>query len=781
MHELIKALEDDSRFMSCVTRWERIPPRDGAYAPLPDDLDPAIRSALASRGIAHLYSHQAESYEAARAGRDFVVVTPTASGKTLSYNLAVLQTLIESPESRALYLFPTKALSQDQQSELNESVMAGELPVKIVTYDGDTPVSLRVSARDKGQIVISNPDMLHAGVLPNHPKWIKFLRNLKFVVIDEVHTYRGIFGSHMTNLVRRLKRIAAFYGSDPTFICCSATIGNPGELASRIVEKEMQLIDRNGAPTGEKHLVLYNPPLVDRVQGIRRGVVKEAQRLALRFLRGGVKTIVFARSRVRTELIASYINRSLANVYNENERIRVEAYRGGYLPNERRAIEKGLRDGSIHGVVSTNALELGIDIGGLDAAVLGGYPGSVASAWQQAGRAGRRNTVSLAVVVASAAPIDQYIVKHPEYFLGRAPESGFVDANNMYVLTDHLKCAVFELPFRDRGDFPEESEAVLEYLEEGGVVRRTGDAYYWADRSYPAEEVSLRSATSDNVIIVDTTKGRHEVIGEMDRPSAKELIFDNAIYIHRGAQYVVTQLDLENRRCYVEHTDVNYFTDALVKRDIKVLEEDERMGASGCQVVVGDILVRSQVAKFKKLRFGTHENVGYGEISLPEEEMHTRSVVMVFPPESSAGRAVESMDATEIGPALSRIGTLVKNVAPVFLLCDPGDIGVAERVRDPHFEAPALYVYDSYPGGSGLSEAFLTRIDEILGASLELVRACPCEEGCPSCVGPRDPEEEIDGNPKAAVDHFLASWLGDASGPGGESSPARESGVAGGE
>jgi DEAD/DEAH box helicase domain-containing protein len=759
MHELIRGLQDDDAFTSCVTRWETIPPREGSYEELPSDIHGSIRSALEERGITKLYSHQAESYRAARSGRDFVVVTPTASGKTLCYNLAVLQKILEEPESRALYLFPTKALSQDQQSELNESVLAGQLNVKIVTYDGDTPVSLRVSARDKGQIVISNPDMLHAGILPNHPKWIKFLRNLKYIVIDEVHTYRGIFGSHMTNLIRRLRRITRFYGSDPTFICCSATIGNPAELAGRIVEKEMLLIDRNGAPSGEKHLVLYNPPLVDRVQGIRRGVVNEAQKLALRLLREGVKTIVFSRSRVRTELIASYINKSLANMYNENERIRVEAYRGGYLPNERRAIEKGLRDGSIQGVVSTNALELGIDIGGLDAAILGGYPGSVSSAWQQAGRAGRRNTVSLAIIVATAAPIDQYIVKHPEYFLGRPPESGFVDADNMYVLADHVKCAVFELPFKELGEFPEQTQAVLDYLEENGTVRKTGDAYYWSDRSYPAEEISLRSATSDNVIIVDTTKGRHEVIGEMDRPSAKELIFDNAIYIHRGNQYVVEQLDLENRRCYVSETDVNYFTDALVKRDIKVLQEDERIETAGAGVMVGDILVRSQVAKFKKLRYRTHENVGYGEISLPEEEMHTRSVVLLCEEGTAAGDAVSALDIAEVGPALARIGTVIRNVAPVFLLCDPGDIGVSERVRDPHFGCPALYIYDQYPGGSGLSEAFVGRIAPILRASLDLIHGCSCSEGCPSCVGPRDPEEEVDGNPKSAVEHLLSAWL----------------------
>ncbi len=757
---LINELEQDGAFQSCVSRWERIPAREGSYAPLPGDLNPMVARSLVDRGISQLYTHQVASYEAGRAGRHFVVVTPTASGKTLCYNLPVLQSILEHPESRALYLFPTKALSQDQQSELNESVLAGDLPVKIVTYDGDTPASLRVSARDTGQIVISNPDMLHAGVLPNHPKWIKFLRNLRYVVIDEVHTYRGIFGSHLTNLVRRLKRVAAFYGSHPTFICCSATIGNPQELASQIVEEEMLLIDSNGAPAGAKHLILYNPPLVDRVQGIRRGVVNESQRLALRFLKAGIKTIVFSRSRVRTELIASYINKSLANMYTDNSRIRVEPYRGGYLPSERRAIERGLRDGSIQGVVSTNALELGIDIGGLDAAILGGYPGSIASAWQQAGRAGRRNTLSVAVVVASSAPLDQYMVKHPEYYLGHPPESGFVDPDNPYVLTDHMKCAVFELPFRERNPFPEESEAVLEYLEESGVVRKTGDAYYWADRSYPAEEISLRSATADNVVIVDTTGGRNEVIGEMDRPSAKEMIFTNAVYIHRGDQFVVTNLDLENRRCYVEASTGGYFTDAIVKRDIKVLQEDEREKRAGCEIVVGDILVRSQVAKFKKLRYRTHENIGFGEISLPEEEMHTRSAILVFSPETPSGAALESMKPEAVGPAVSRIGSLIRNVAPVFLLCDPRDIRVAARLRDPHFSAPSLYVYDSYPGGSGLSEAFVPRAMEILSAALDLVQQCPCSEGCPSCVGPRDPEEEVDGNPKQAVAEFLAGWVG---------------------
>ncbi|MFP4552127.1 MAG: DEAD/DEAH box helicase, partial [Spirochaetales bacterium] len=397
-----------------------------------------------------------------------------------------------------------------------------------------------------------------------------------------------------------------------------------------------------------------------------------------------------------------------------------------------------------------------------DAAILGGYPGSIASAWQQAGRAGRRNTISLAVVVATASPLDQYMVMHPEYFLGAPPENGFVDPNNLYVLSDHLKCAAFELPISDPSPFPEDALPALEYLEETGVLRKTGGAYYWADRSYPAESISLRSATSDNVIIIDVTKGRHIVIGEMDRPSAKEMIFDNAIYIHRGAQYVVRELDIEDRRCYVEETDVNYFTDALVKRDIKVLEEDERLERFGCETVIGDILVRTQVAKFKKLRYRTHENIGFGEISVPEEEMHTRSLMLVFSKETRSGSALASLAPEITGPALARLGTLVKNVAPVFLLCDPRDIGVAERLRDPHFGAPALYIYDSYPGGSGLSEAFAPKISEILSAASELVQRCPCTEGCPSCVGPRDSNDPSELNPKRAASQLLSTWMENA-------------------
>ncbi len=761
IEQLIAQLENDKAFLSCVTRWEKIPARQGQYSDLPSELHPALSAALKKRGISRLYTHQALCYQHVRAGKNITVVTPTASGKTLCYNLPILQSLLEYPTAKALYLFPTKALSQDQQAELNEVVLGGEMPVKIYTYDSDTPGSVRVSARETGRIVISNPDMLHTGILPNHPKWIKFLQNLRFVVIDEVHTYRGVFGSHMTNLIRRLKRILRFYNTKPLFICCSATIGNPLELSQAVIEEQAQLIDKSGAPSGSKHLIFYNPPLVDPVQGIRRGVVKEAQKLAVWFLKTGIKIIVFARSRVRTELIASYINKSLANVYTDNQRIRVESYRGGYLPNERHSIEQGLRQGTVQGVVSTNALELGIDIGGLDAAILAGFPGSIASSWQQAGRAGRSTTVSLAVIIASASPLNQYIINHPEYFLEKSPESGWIDANNMYILLDHLKCAVFELPFKQSEGFPGPVKELLDYLEENGVIHRSVDSYYWADRSYPAEQISLRSATSENVVIVNTSKGKQEVIGEMDRPSAKELLYDNAIYMHRGEQYVVTSLDMENKRCYVEETDVNYYTDSIVKTDIKLLHEDTRYDIANIRLVVGDILVRTQAAKFKKLKFNTHENIGYGDIHLPEEEMHTRSVVVLFAEHTPAGTAFSNLDDAEKIPVIARLGYLIKNVSPVFLLCDPRDIGIAERLKDTHFACPCLYIYDSYPGGTGLSEGFTERAHSIFRAALERVELCSCKTGCPSCIGAVEATADNKINAKIALHTFLKVWLKD--------------------
>ncbi|GHV54303.1 putative ATP-dependent helicase YprA [Spirochaetia bacterium] len=780
---------------------------DGRYAPFPKDLDDRIAAALKRRGIEQIYTHQAEVWEQCQAGKNVVVVTPTASGKTLCYNLPCLQALLRDEKARCLYLFPTKALSQDQQSELNElvgpppsvdikngrGVATGNslvetfmgLPIKVSTYDGDTPESLRVAARDTGRIIISNPDMLHAGILPNHPKWIKFFSSLKYIVIDEAHAYRGVLGSHVADVIRRLRRIAAFYGAKPQFILCSATIANPRELSKALIGQEVALVDNNGAPRGEKRIILYNPPLVDAVQGIRRSVVTESRRWMLAFLKAGIKTILFAHSRVKTEVAAAYVNEDLANLYTDNSRIKVEAYRGGLLPNERREIEKGLREGSIHGVVSTNALELGIDIGGLDASVVAGFPGSFNSFWQQSGRAGRRGGTSVSVFVASASPLDQFIMNDPDWFFRKSAEEARLDPDNPYILTDHIKCAAFELPFTNEeldasspalGPFGEGARDVLEYLEEEGIVRHTGSRWHWADRSFPAEGISLRSATADNVVIIDVTRGRNAVIGEMDRPSAKELIFVNAVYIHRGRQYLVESLDIANRKCLVREAEVNYFTDGLVKTDIKVLSEDEFFfynataleeypvqndsgqnvrGHSATQNAAGvlcDVLVRSQVAKFKKIRFHTQENIGYGDIDLPEEEMQTRALALLFGPETAGGAVLAAMDEEETGSVLSGAGTLIKLIAPIFLLCDPRDLGLAERVRDPHFGIPALYIYDKYPGGTGLSEALARRTAELFRSISAAAERCPCKSGCPSCVGP--------GGNKAGTVEFLRALKG---------------------
>jgi DEAD/DEAH box helicase domain-containing protein len=766
---LAESLLGDPILGPCFTHSETIPAREASCAPLPEGLSPRLKEALASRGVESLYVHQAEAYRLAERGEDFCVVTPTASGKTLCYNLPVLQCLLKDGEARALYLFPTKALSQDQQSELNETLaaMGGAAGLKVATYDGDTPSSLRVSARDTGRIIITNPDMLHSGILPNHPKWHRFFEKLAYVVVDEMHAYRGIFGAHVANVIRRLLRVAAFYGSKPRFIFCSATIGNPAELASMLRGAPVALVDKNGAPSGEKRVLFYNPPLVDPVQGIRRSVATESQRLALACLRAGIKTILFARSRLRVEVIASYINQALRNLHTANEGIRVEPYRGGFLPNERREIERGLRDGTIQGVVSTNALELGIDIGGLDACVVAGFPGSFSSFWQQAGRAGRRAGGSLVILVASSSPLDQYLLRHPEYFMGRPPEKAALDADNPCVLADHVKCAAFELPFAEGETMGEGTAEALALLNEEGVLRKSGGRFYWSDRSYPSEAVSLRSATADNVVIIDVTRGRDQVIGEMDRPGAKELIYDDAVYLHHGRQYIVRKLDIENRVCRVEESNVNYYTDAVVKADLEVLAVDRDEARGPFRLCLCDVLVRTQVAKFKKIRFHTHENIGFGEVHEDAEETQTRALVMSLPQGSGARSRIEGLEPGMKSAVLSGIGSLVSRIAPMLVLCDAKDLGIAERARDPFFGTPALYVYDRYPGGSGLSEALLESLPALLAAARELAASCPCASGCPSCVGaPESEAPRAEGEPdrpdvKREVAAFLAACLGE--------------------
>src|SRR5579884_2993293 len=476
------------------------PARPGRFAAVPDSVHPALQEMLAARGIAQLYTHQADAFRLASEGRNVVVVTPTASGKTLCYNLPVLNALIADPHARALYLFPTKALAMDQLHEMQSSLDAAGSDLRAFTYDGDTPQDARRAIRERANIVLTNPDMLHAGILPHHTKWAKCFEKLQYVVIDELHYYRGVYGSHLANLIRRLKRVCAFYGSAPRFICCSATIANPRELAQALAEDEFDLVDNNGAPSGEKYFVFYNPPVVNRQLGIRRSYLQEARRIATEFIDRGQQTLIFANNRLATEILLKYLRDACERGPLPAESVR--GYRGGYLPKERREIEKQLRSGQIRAVVSTNALELGIDIGSLDAVVMAGYPGTIASTWQRAGRAGRRQTSSIAVLVASSAPLDQYVVEHPEYFFERSPEHARINADNLEILLNHLKCAAFELPIGDGEKFgPHETGELCRFLDEDAhLLHHSGGCWHWTSDTYPADAVSLRAVSSDNFV-----------------------------------------------------------------------------------------------------------------------------------------------------------------------------------------------------------------------------------------------------------------------------------------
>ncbi|HXF82725.1 MAG TPA: DEAD/DEAH box helicase, partial [bacterium] len=546
-----------------VAAWKEIPAQPARYAPLPPGLDPALAAALRRRGIEQLYTHQAEAFEAAARGEHLAVVTPTASGKTLCYNLPVLDRILRDPSARALYLFPTKALAADQVDELQQLIAAIGRDIKTFTYDGDTPASARRAIRAAGHIVVTNPDMLHTAILPHHTKWLRLFENLRYVVIDELHQYRGVFGSHVANVLRRLRRICAFYGSDPQLICASATIGNPREHAERLTGRPMTLLDRSGAPQGERVIAFVNPPLVNRELGIRRDTLLEVRALAGEFIRGGVPTIVFGRSRLAAELLTTYL-RELAREAGRDPGT-VQGYRAGYLPGERRAVERGLREGTIQAVAATNALELGIDIGQLSAAILAGYPGTIASTWQQMGRAGRTGELSAAILVATSSPLDQYIVHHPEYFFGHSPEQALINPDNLLVLTSHLKCAAFELPLgADEPYGPGLVTAILEALAAQGIVHSDGQRWHYVAERFPAEEVSLRSASTENVVIIDQTEARPAVIGEIDLAAAPAFVHDDAIYLHLGQQYHVDRLDWEARKAYVRRVDVDYYTDAEI-------------------------------------------------------------------------------------------------------------------------------------------------------------------------------------------------------------------------
>jgi DEAD/DEAH box helicase domain-containing protein len=709
-----------------------MPARPADRRPIPDWLDPRLRAALAKRGIDALYTHQSEAIEALRDGRDVAVVTPTASGKSLCYNLPVLQAVAEDPATRALYLFPTKALSQDQTAELRELSALAELELVAAVYDGDTPAPIRTTIRAAGQVVVTNPDMLHTAILPHHTKWFQLFEQLRFIVVDEAHSYRGVFGSHVANVLRRLQRICEHYGTDPRIVCCSATVGNPREFAETLTGRTIHVIDRNGAPSGEKHIVVLDPPPIDQRLGIRPGAVGLARRAALSFVRAGRQTIVFGRSRVAVELLLTSLREALREGRGPLERIR--GYRGGYLPSERRAIESGLRNGEILGVVSTNALELGIDIGRLDAAILAGYPGTIAATWQQMGRAGRRQEVSVAILVAGAGAVDQYVATHPEYLFDTSPEEARLDPENLHVLLAHVRAATFELPFSPGERFgAEPADELLAFLGEEGHVRQADDGrWYWASENFPASEISLRVAAPENVVIIDTGGPRPRVIGEVDLFSAPTLVHENAIYLHESRQYHVDRLDWDERKAYVRPIDVDHYTQAELAVTLKPLETFAEEALPGGTRAHGEVMVSTLATIYKKLKLDTHENLGWGRIHLPETELQTTAWWLTVDPEHVATWRREALDVALVGA-----GRALQTVASVLLMSDPRDLGLVTQVRSPHAERPVVYLYESVPGGVGLSPRLFERHAPLLAGARDLIESCPCDSGCPACVGPR--------------------------------------------
>ena len=857
--ELLASLRLNRDFMANVVAWERLPSRPASTHPvrLPD----GVSSALHHRGIEQLFTHQAAALTAVSQNQNVAIATATASGKSLCYTIPVFQRLLERPKARALYIFPTKALAQDQLAETQTLIGAGNLPFEVYSYDGDTPRGQRTQVRRSDGILITNPDMLHSGILPYHTGWRNLLANLEFVVLDEIHAYRGIFGSHVANVLRRLQRLCEFYGSSPQFICCSATIANPKEHAERLVERPFTLIDetQNGAPTGEKQFILYNPPIIDETLGLRGSSVLAARDAASTFLASDIQTIVFARARQTVELLLTYLRDEV--VYQGGEATAVTGYRGGYLPLERRQIEHGLRTGQIRGVVATNALELGIDIGQLDAAVITGYPGSIASIWQQAGRAGRRTEQSVAIMVANNSPLDQYICTHPRYIFGNSPEHALTNPDNLRIMVRHLLCAAFELPFKQGEDFGGFGDVtpLLEALRDGGDLHETRNQFHYVGEGSPATAVSLRTSGDDTVVIQAHDEDGVHVIGEVDLDTAPVMVYEGSIYMHQARTYLVEEFDWNGRIAHVRPIEVDYYTRASVgssirelnpeetaeefltqrRKEAKEAKEEEKKSAQSADILRawGDVTVVTKATGYRKIKRYTHETLGFGEIDLPEMVLETSGYWLIFsdalterlynagillrpnnygpnwqqlrqivlardghrcrncgaagkdltgsPPETSAsetglGEPVRSrpLHVHHIRPfrdfnyipgqndnykqanqpenlitlcpschkqaeagqqarsALGGLAYVLRNLAPLYLMCDPGDIEVVAESRSPLTQAPTIVIYESVAAGVGFSQRLFEQHHDLLPAALELISDCRCRDGCPACVGP---------------------------------------------
>ena len=821
-----------------LVAWQTLPPRPAQTHPLPADLPDPLKRTLLASGLHTLFSHQLDAWTHSRRGENIILSTGTASGKTLAYNLPVFASLLQDPNARALYLVPTKALTQDQLSVISgqmsvlRPLLSEHWTLTTAIYDGDTPQKDRSVIRKNARIVLSNPDMLHTGILPHHTNWLEFFSSLKYVIIDEAHTYRGVFGSHVANVLRRLKRVAEFYGAKPQFILASATIGNPQELAERLVEEPVHLIDEDGSGRGPRHFILYNPPITDPTLGLRKSSVLEGVRLAQDLLRQDVQSVVFARSRRTVEIILTYLQENLQSpIENPKSDIKnpIRGYRSGYLPNQRREIEKGLRDGTVRAVVATNALELGIDIGGLGAAILVGYPGTVASARQQAGRAGRGLESAAAVMIASASPLDQFLAHHPEYFFDRSPEQALVNPDHLLILLEHLRCAMFELPFQKGegfGSLP--AEVIDEYLQfmiANNEAHQSHDKVFWMADEYPAANISLRSASPQGVVLQTTIDDRPRTIGTVDGESALWMVHPGAIYLHEAQSFLVKDLDLEGHVAHLRAVQSDHYTEALRSTDVSVLSESDQavllpsLSRGPAEMLRegvgekkwGELQVTTQVTGFRKRRWYTHENLGEEPLDLPptdlmttgywvslseatvthlraagawtndpnnygpdwprirdrvrardrytcqvcgaveasrQHDVHHKVPLRAF---TSLAEANRLDNLTTLCPSchhkveqnvrmrsgLSGLAYVLGNLAPLFLMCDAGDLGThVEPVENKTFGQPAIVIYDAIPAGIGFSEKLYELHDELVARALELVSSCLCADGCPSCVGP---------------------------------------------
>ncbi|AVP99627.1 helicase [Ahniella affigens] len=726
-----------------AAHWQ-IPAVPARYAAMPG-LHPGLVGALKQRGIDELYSHQREAFDAVKAGEHVVVLTPTASGKTLCYNLPVIDAVLNR-RCKALYLFPTKALAQDQVSELLELNKAGDLKVKAFTFDGDTPSDARKAVRTEADIVVSNPDMLHQAILPHHTKWAQFFENLQYIVIDEVHTYRGVFGAHVANLLRRLQRVLAFYGAKPQFILCSATIANPKQHAEALIGAPVQAITESGAPRGARQVLFWNPPVINPDLGIRAPAQSESQTIAKQLIESGFKTLVFANSRLLVEVITKYLKDEFD--HDPRRKPRIRAYRGGYLPTERREIERAMRAGEIDGLVSTSALELGVDIGALDATVLNAYPGSIAASWQRIGRAGRRQQESLAVLVAGSEALDQYLMRKPEYFQNASPEQARIAPNQALILLDHIRCAAFELPFQQGDRFGDQDTGpYLQVLSECGVLHQEGQQYHWINEDYPAQAVNLRAVADGNFVVVDITDGRQLIIAEVDFTGAAMTLYEGAIYMVQSEPFQVERLDWAGRKAFVRRTTVDYYTDAIDYSKLKVLDvfADKAAGQGRC--AQGEVHVIRRVTGYKKIRYYTHENIGYGPINLPDQEMHTSAVWWRLPAallQSVFRSREQALDGFLSAAFAARI------VATFRLMAESRDLARAVGHKDGasasglHLKldandeqfAPTLYLYDNYVGGIGLTEPLYDLAASVIQETRSMIQACACPSGCPACVGP---------------------------------------------